>query len=540
MMIRPALPSSFSAAVFFGCGARLYWRAASVAVEDEDGTVFAAALDWLARVGALVEQVETRFSFVVGNPFADGLPRGLDGLKSVDVERRVGWWRDVDDALPKSVEAEEELDFAGAKEGVHDFHGGFAARALERVGAPDAEDEVAPERAHGAGSDLGRRRDDGWLCCGLFFAGGFYFGDVPARRAAAPIRVEAVVADGLLASGWDVVDGGGEEVGGAEDFKVALRAPTAAGAVDDGLRFRVPVDFLEGKWSAQQILGEALAAFGVAGGDGFFAAVDVEAAVFPREEVGGFLGAEMFLIAEDLEKAMAEEFGDGGEAVLGHGVEAPLVVEQAVCGEDVEVRVEDEVVAEGVDGGSGGDATAGQTEPGAEGVAQGLDGGLEKEVEEVPALAEDAAEHFRESEDELAVRDFVADGGGDPLAGVADAALVAGGAEVAGLAGEGEELSVAAIGAMEAGEPGGEIAAAEECADGGDSIGAQRSHGTAMVLFVAGDEIVPDVVDDLPQRRGARAARMVDRGHSEGVREQDSRRSVPGRSVMQGCSGAVR
>ena len=129
------------------------------------------------------------------------------------------------------------------------------------------------------------------------------------------------------------------------------------------------------------------------------------------------------------------------------------------------------------------------------------------------AFAEDAAEHFREGEHKLPVRDFVADGGGDPSAGLADAALVAGGAEVAGLAGEGEELFVAALGAMEAGEAGSEIAAAEEGADGGDGIGAQWSHGAAVVLLVAGDEIIPGVMDDLPEGRGARAARAVNRGH---------------------------
>ncbi len=36
---------------------------------------------------------------------------------------------------------------------------------------------------------------------------------------------------------------------------------------------------------------------------------------------------------------MAEKFGDGGEGFLGHGVEAAVLVEQAVGGEDVEVRV---------------------------------------------------------------------------------------------------------------------------------------------------------------------------------------------------------
>ena len=310
-----------------------------------------------------------------------------------------------------------------------------------------------------------------------------------------------------------MVDGGGEEVGGFEDFKVALRAPTAAGAVDDGLGLGVPVDFLEGEWGAQEIFREALAAFGVARRDGFFPAVDVEAAVFPREEIGDFVGTEVFAVAEDLEEAVAEEFGDGGETFLGHGVEPSFFVEQAVGGEDVEMRMEDEVIAEGVDGGGGGDATARQAESGAEGVAQAFGGGLEKEVEEVPAFAEDAAEHFREGEDELPVRDFVADGGGNPTAGLADAALVAGGAEVAGLAGEGEELFVAAIGTMEAGEAGGEIAAPKEGADGGDGIGAQWSHGAAVVLFVACDEIVPGVADELPEGRGARAARAVDGGH---------------------------
>jgi hypothetical protein len=101
-----------------------------------------------------------------------------------------------------------------------------------------------------------------------------------------------------------------------------------------------------------------------------------EAAVFPREGIGDFLSAEVFFVTENLEEAVAEEFGDGGETLihspsrllhpcaalqgcsfvavclaaaagarlLGHGVEAPFPVEQAVGGEDVEMRVEDEVL----------------------------------------------------------------------------------------------------------------------------------------------------------------------------------------------------
>ena len=56
---------------------------ASVGIEDEDGTVFAADLDRLARVGALVEQVAAWLRIIVGNPFADGLPRRFDGLEGL-------------------------------------------------------------------------------------------------------------------------------------------------------------------------------------------------------------------------------------------------------------------------------------------------------------------------------------------------------------------------------------------------------------------------------------------------------------------------
>ena len=50
----------------------------------------------------------------------------------------------------------------------------------------------------------------------------------------------------MLALGRDVVDDGGEEVGGFEDLEIALGVVMAFGAVDDGLGGGVPGDFLEG------------------------------------------------------------------------------------------------------------------------------------------------------------------------------------------------------------------------------------------------------------------------------------------------------
>ncbi len=196
-----------------------------------------------------------------GDPLFDGLPGRLDGLEGVDVERGIRWWRDVDEALPKTEEPQKELDLLGLDEGFDSAHGGFAAGALEGIGSPGGEDEVAPEGLHGLGT-RGRRRDEKWVrfrwWCLLLIFGAWFFRfwrwddglDSGAGHAARFVGVEAVVADGVLALGRDVLDDRGQEVGGGEDFEVALGVPTAAGAVDDGLADGVPMDFLEGKGGA--------------------------------------------------------------------------------------------------------------------------------------------------------------------------------------------------------------------------------------------------------------------------------------------------
>lgn len=80
------------------------------------------------------------------------------------------------------------------------------------------------------------------------------------------VGVDAVVADGLLSLWREVEKGGGDEVGGGEDFKVALGGVLAFGAVDDGLGRFVPGDFLEGKGMAEEIFGKAFAPAGFVGG----------------------------------------------------------------------------------------------------------------------------------------------------------------------------------------------------------------------------------------------------------------------------------
>ena len=103
-------------------------------------------------------------------------------------------------------------------------------------------------------------------------------------------------------------------------------------------------------------------------------------------------------------------------------------------------------------------------------ITQGFGGGLEKMIEKLAAFAENTAQHLGHGKDELPVCNGLAESLGDPTAGAQDAALVAGGAEVAVFAGEGEEPLVAAIGvgADEPGEPRREIAALEKIFDSVD------------------------------------------------------------------------
>ena len=88
----------------------------------------------IGGIPGAIEPVEV--GLVVGNPLLDRLPRRIDGFHGFDIE---GWRRragELDDALPQSVEAEEEFDFLATDDLADRLHGAFAARTLEWVAAP--------------------------------------------------------------------------------------------------------------------------------------------------------------------------------------------------------------------------------------------------------------------------------------------------------------------------------------------------------------------------------------------------------------------
>ena len=119
-------------------------------------------------------------------------------------------------------------------------------------------------------------------------------------------------------------------------------------------------------------------------------------------------------------------------------------------------------------------------------------------IEELASLAEDASQVFRHREDELPVRHFETDGAGDPLAGLEDFSLVATGTEMPGLAGEGEQLFVSTIRALNPFKSGGEVTAAVELLDNGDRVATKRAVDGTVGRFVSCLKIGPGMVDNMP------------------------------------------
>jgi hypothetical protein len=135
----PAVPRFFLAAGFRGADEGCSVQPGLIDIEDEYAIIIerdfsGLPLGFVAVVRVL--PVEAGLIVIGGNPLFDGLPGWLDGLESLDVEGGIGWWRDVDEALPHPEESKEKLNFLRLNESLDSLHGPFAAGALEGVGSP--------------------------------------------------------------------------------------------------------------------------------------------------------------------------------------------------------------------------------------------------------------------------------------------------------------------------------------------------------------------------------------------------------------------
>ena len=182
--------------------------------------------------------------------------------------------------------------------------------------------------------------------------------------------------------------------------------------------------------------GRRLQAGGKADGDGFVSGIEMKTAVVPAQKLAHLFLADEFFPAQGGQEPVAEEFFQRLDAFHGHFVEPACGIDQPGSGQHVKMRMKYEVIAEALNPGNGSQFALGECEAKAKPVAQAGDGLAEEQGEQLAALAEDAAQRPGHGKDELAVGHVEAELVSDPVPGLFDLALVTGGAEPPGLAGE--------------------------------------------------------------------------------------------------------
>jgi len=116
----------------------------SIGIEDEDAVI--AERDFFRLPGGFVAVVgvptgvadpgySDKFVVIGRDPLLDGLPGRLDGLESLDVERGIRWWWNVDEPFPHAQQPQKKLDLLGLNKGFDSAHGAFATGALEGIGS---------------------------------------------------------------------------------------------------------------------------------------------------------------------------------------------------------------------------------------------------------------------------------------------------------------------------------------------------------------------------------------------------------------------
>ena len=149
----------------------------------------------------------------------------------------------------------------------------------------------------------------------------------------------------------------GDKVARGEDLEVAPDLLVHAAAVEDrsGCRSRARLGrphLFDRKGVADDVLGEPFHVLALAG-EHPTSAVDVEARVNPASQHPGPLGRQQPLVDQKRDHPCSEEFLQGLETGLGHDVEDPRTCKQPVGHQRVQVGVEVQILAEGLNGPEG-------------------------------------------------------------------------------------------------------------------------------------------------------------------------------------------
>ncbi len=197
---------------------------------------------------------------------------------------------------------------------------------------------------------------------------------------------------------------------------------------------------------------------------------------------------------------MTKELGKFLTASSSDEVELIALVEDSGGAEAMYVRVVGEVVTESMDGED--DASPALREAGllAQPVLQGVGDEVAEFSEALGFFTEDVAQNSGDSKNPMAMWDGQANFVADMSCGIEGATLVAARAAAAPLAGKGKQVMVVAVGALDAEEAAGQIAAAQAVAQGGFAGEVEWPKVFGAIRVIACGERFERIVQALPER----------------------------------------
>ncbi len=265
-----------------------------------------------------------------------------------------GWWVGAalllgihpDSLLPESQAFEHLFDDVPLVNEGHNSHFLLAGGADHGISLPDFLDEVPPFLGRNTAGLVFGHVDD--LHALVYFFGLFFLLGAFLALAAHLIGIPSIIAHELKALIRDVLGDGGDKITGGEELKIPVDLRIHPGAVDDrafavdGVG-RLELHLFRRERVADDIPCDALQVLAFVGLNAA-AAVYVEAGMLPLLEHAGAFGGQEALFAEEGDEPGAEEFLDRIHAVVGEDQETFVAQKQSVGHEQVEMRVEVEVL----------------------------------------------------------------------------------------------------------------------------------------------------------------------------------------------------
>ena len=208
--------------------------------------------------------------------------------------------------------------------------------------------------------------------------------------------------------------------------------------------------------------------------------------MFPGKEGFEAVRWEELQIDQEFKDVCAEDFLQWFDGEFWQGMENAVAGEESIGNERMEMGMEIEVFG------------------------KALAGDVAELLEQGAVALEIAAQHLGNGQDVMAMRDRGEDAGGEQGGGGLNGFLLAGWAEAAAFAGEGEQEIVLTVVAMDPGEPALEIAAVVEFVDDLRDDWPDWAHEGLVLRGVEIEELGEVAIDALPQGRFARVEGAVE------------------------------